>query len=1831
MKKLSRRTSEMLRRAGSMLLAIALVMTGITVPQMQVQAAAIEKTFYYYYEGDEIPVVLMKDGVYTAGAESADYTYTNTEEQWSVSFYEMTKDDANEGWYSVAMSYDNTATWGEFGLYTIPEETVSGNTLSSMPSNCVLTGDAYKKTDTTIREAFDAGKFYYKGGSFYESMEAADGAEITDIKTTLYIYVGDVQEAGLFYWGSGFTTTNDKADWCLWDESSTYEMTAVEGNAGWYSFPITITAGTSDEAFGFTLCSKDGTTKTEICKFDAWNNEDVWASIFAGGTVAVYDYTTYTSLLAANVARLQALVTKAEGLTAEDYSAESYAAVTTAVAAAKKVIEAEEPTTEAIYSAYKVLEDAMAGLVSSVLPAEAEIYVEKIDLPDGFIKGVDISSFLSLVESGVTYKDFEGEELDDQGFFDLLAEAGINYVRLRVWNNPYDENGNGYGGGNNDLVKAVTMGKLATNAGMRVLIDFHYSDFWADPGKQQSPLEWKDMDLETRATALSDYTKESLRTLLDAGVDVGMVQVGNETTGGMAGVKPGDPTKEEVVTLFKAGADAVYAIEGEYERDIQVALHFTDPQSHDFEDWAGKFDEAGLEYDVFATSYYPYWHGTLDNLKSELSAVATKYDKKVMVAETSYAYTLEDFDGHPNTVRVGNNDTSTTDPFTVQGQADSLSGVIDAVAHATNGIGVFYWEPAWLPVGIIEYDENGNPDAKQLEANKALWEKYGSGWASSYASVYDPDDAGLWYGGSAIENQALFDPEGYPLDTLNIFKYIDSGATTERVAIAAGDVESTIYVGETYEVPETVTVTYSYGDDEDCAVVWSAEDLDAVSTEKSGVYKIGGTVTANDAAKTKLTVNWTLKVIPKVSNLLANGSFEKVSDNDDTLPENWTSVANSGEIFAKYPEEDKDNNPYIGDKGLHFYGDGTTVDFTLSQKLENAYAGKYTFSIKTQGGTGFEDTITAAIELTKAGETEAYATYTGTANYMGWNVWQTPTVSDVLVGEGDTITVKLSVVADKNDAWGTIDDAILTAEYFVETAETENGTIKSGVDYSAAGEYVTFDVTPDEGYIAKNITVSGNNAALDYVSTDVDGRYKFMMPSYPVVISADFEDAAGTIDVSGNNIKVTFEDANYDTKVVNGVPYPVYPVIKGKAVMPKISVSLMDGDKFVAKLTEGKDYTVKYANNKAASTEEKMASVTITAKAGGKCIADTKATKYFWLEATAIKNIATLTVNGTTTKLPKFKVAAKPFTGEGVKVTFGDSNEIAIKDGEYTLVEGTDFITVYSNNVNVSKKASVLIIGKGNYTGNATLKYQITKKALVEEGQVAEGITITVPRSQTYTGSAVKPVVTVKYGANTLKAGKDYTIKYANNVKASTKDVSGNAIPSAKVTITGKGNYSGTSVQYFKIYPKTIKSRSIVITEPVLTANGKAQKIPALKITFGKKKLTTKDYTTVLKDVSGNVLTKVKDAGTYTLEVSGKGNYTGTTEVALKVVDKAKLMKNAKVGTIPAQTYYASKTGVTLPEGTLVVKDKAGNPLTEGTHYTVSYLNNIKAGKAKVVITGIGEYVGSIQKTFKINAKQMAASKYEEAYPFTVSVIDRYDSSVADAYTTIHGDVYTGYAVKPVYQVKDGDVVLTEGKDYTIKYSNNTKVTKYDVSGNVVKGATAIVQGKGNYAGKMNTIKFEVRPLDISDLTITVADAVYTGKTIKPAVTFKYNGQVLNLKAKTAYTIAYDNNKNATDNATVTIKAKGLTDKNEIGSVVKTFSIEKATITSASIAAVKVQSYAGKAVTPKLTVKVGKRTLKAGTDYKVTYKNNGNRGIATATVIGIGNYEGSGTVRFTIK
>ena len=634
-----------------------------------------------------------------------------------------------------------------------------------------------------------------------------------------------------------------------------------------------------------------------------------------------------------------------------------------------------------------------------------DIVVAKVkNLSSDFIMGMDISSVITEFNSGVVYKDYNGKEIDNvTDFCKFLAENGINHIRVRVWNDPYDSNRNGYGGGNNDVATAKKIADACRSAGIKMLVDFHCSDFWADPSKQMVPKAWKGYTVDEKVEAVEKFIKESLNTI-DASKDVvDMVQVGNETTGGFVG-----ETKTDVMCrLFSAGSKGVK----EYNSDAKVVIHVESPQKNTLTTWSDNLEKYNVDYDILGTSYYPYWHGTLSNLKDEISYVQTKHNKDAMVVETSYAYTLDDSDGCANTVREGNNDDSAdaTEPFTVQGQATYIRNLINAVNEA-GGLGVYYWEPAWITVG----DTTGLSEeaaAARYEANKKIWEEKGSGWAASYGGEYDPNDAGKWYGGSAVDNQAMFYPDGTATAGLKVWKYVKTGAKVTKIGVE--DIETanvTSEAGKEIELPKTINVTYNTEKVEE-NVVWNTEGIDF---SKAGTYTVEGTVKFSrkierGAYKDKTSGTTKCTVVIKQKNLITDADdagFEK-ADNFTTDNSIVDSVSST--------KDDKKS----GEACAHWYNGGedkTEAAITYNKAITLA-SGEYIFEYVGQGADG--DELYAEV-MDSEGNIIAKG---DNVTLEGWKNWKTPSVSFKLEKE-TKVTLVVRIVSAKG-GWGTADDLYL--------------------------------------------------------------------------------------------------------------------------------------------------------------------------------------------------------------------------------------------------------------------------------------------------------------------------------------------------------------------------------------------------------------------------------------------------------------------------------------------------------------------------------------------------------------------------------------------------------------------------------------------------------------------------------------------------------------------------------------------------------------------------------------------------------------------------------------
>ena len=799
---------------------------------------------------------------------------------------------------------------------------------------------------------------------------------------------------------------------------------------------------------------------------------------------------------------------------------------------------------------------------------DAPINVTKVNnLSSDFIMGMDISSMISELQSGVVYRDYDGNELktlDDICRF--IKKQGINHIRVRVWNDPYDANGNGYGGGNNDVAKAKEFADACRNAGLKMLVDFHCSDLWTDPGKQQEPKAWKGYTLEQKKEALNTYITESLNTIDPSKDVVDMVQVGNETTGGFIG----ETNVSNMCVLFSAGAAGVEM----YNPDVKVVIHVESPHKGTMVTWAGNLQDNNVDYDILATSYYPYWHGTLDNLKQQFETVKNTYHKDVMVAETSYAYTLEDSDGHDNTVRVGNNDNGadTTEPFTEQGQATAIRNLINTVNEA-GGLGVYYWEPAWLTVGNTK-GLTGDAYNAQVKENQEKWEKYGSGWASSYANEYDSKDAGKWYGGSAVDNEAMFYPDGTATPALHVWNYVKTGAVSNLVSVEGFDsaLKQTITAGSDFTLPDSVEVTYSDSKTPVAeAVIWDEASVKKADLSKPGTYQIPGTVSLSKeitrgAYKGKTSVDVTLTLQVKYANLITNKEAVEFDSGE------YFTV--DGATFKGIPSAE---NAKSGKNSMGWYGASAANGSVTYKKAITLEKGTYTLEAYAQGA---QSDVT--MQILNAEDDSVL--FTGEATAMtAWGDWHTPKVTFTL---DKTKSVKLRVCVEHEDGgWGAVDVLYLHKDASSSEGKDDtntSGSSSSGGSSSGSAATVTpsddtkKDDKPEQTTESKNVTAttaSGEKAEVT-VTVTKDTAGKVTEASAEVTgtkaeISADMVsrivEAAGT-----DHVAIT---ANVTDKEGN-IRYTVTADAKDLTAGNKLSVVVADKKTGAYKLVNAKTYTV---------------------------------------------------------------------------------------------------------------------------------------------------------------------------------------------------------------------------------------------------------------------------------------------------------------------------------------------------------------------------------------------------------------------------------------------------------------------------------------------------------------------------------------------------------------------------------------------------------------------------------------------------------------------------------
>lgn len=363
------------------------------------------------------------------------------------------------------------------------------------------------------------------------------------------------------------------------------------------------------------------------------------------------------------------------------------------------------------------------------------------------IKGIDVSTYLDVTEHGKKFYDAQGQEIDP---LDAFIAGGVNWMRLRVWCDPYDEHGASYNAGGCTVKRMIELSKLAAKKGFHIAVDFHYSDFWTDPKKQPLPKAWKNYSADEIKNAMKHFTSEALAAFKNAGLNVEMVQVGNEITNGMlwpfgklSGEMPSG--KADAACKVRTGYEALIgflntgiAAVREALPDAKIILHLEQSgNAAIYDEWFTQMQKAGVDYDVIGMSYYPFWHGAFDGLWANVDACRAKFGKEVIIAEWSYAFTLQGYAGRDGKkVRLSAGENAPVKlylpyPATPEGQAQFTAEFLRG-AKEHGAAGVFYWEPLWLPGEGIKW---ASPEGLEYigEAGKSC----NNEWANQCLFDYD--------------------------------------------------------------------------------------------------------------------------------------------------------------------------------------------------------------------------------------------------------------------------------------------------------------------------------------------------------------------------------------------------------------------------------------------------------------------------------------------------------------------------------------------------------------------------------------------------------------------------------------------------------------------------------------------------------------------------------------------------------------------------------------------------------------------------------------------------------------------------------------------------------------------------------------------------------------------------------------------------------------------------------------------------------------------------------------------------------------------------------------
>lgn len=626
-------------------------------------------------------------------------------------------------------------------------------------------------------------------------------------------------------------------------------------------------------------------------------------------------------------------------------------------------------------------------------------------LSDDFAWGVDCSSLYEVEKAGGR---FYGEDGKEEDLFKILKAGGANYARFRLWVDPYDKNGESYGGGTNDISTDIYLAKRASAAGMKILLDFHYSDSWVDPSKKWAPKDWMwiengkpTINQETQYKRVGDFTAHALNAFKNEGLTVDAVQIGNEVNNGMAGSD--NALSWYFAEMIKAGVETSKAIFP----SVKTIVHLTNITNPNgvYQIYDRLYTKWKVDWDVCGLSYYPFWHGDRANLQDVMDNCAKKFGKEVMIVETSWGYT-DNYASYCNNQFSSNMNEAGGYKTSYQAQTSELAELADCLSKVPEGkgTGLFYWEPAWLP-------------------------RKGSGWVSKtgyyynehgydYEKTSDLDgysDSSCY---SSWANQALFDYDGKALPSYKAYKLIQDGSQAKEEELLGAlktEYSATYNLSDgTHSIPTTGQIVTNLDKLSTANIVWNENELAALKNAEQGHTTIHGKLSNFDVTCDVLVVY----------NYVKDNSFENQTTlqgsnaNEYKVGDPWTLETSANGVRVETKSEMK------GGSGTHYFHwwSSSKYTFTLSQKLSSIPAGTYALSTYVLANTPEQKGGYSKFNLYYQignGEKKTVSMLSNLKGYEAGSVeWSIPSI---VVSSTSDVTIGMECEAGA-DSWGHNDD-----------------------------------------------------------------------------------------------------------------------------------------------------------------------------------------------------------------------------------------------------------------------------------------------------------------------------------------------------------------------------------------------------------------------------------------------------------------------------------------------------------------------------------------------------------------------------------------------------------------------------------------------------------------------------------------------------------------------------------------------------------------------------------------------------------------------------------------